>query len=165
MSNHRNTSKELLYAEVWCIFLIFTSFLPSLVSCLRLWSVSYIASAGSHGWQLKQSSVSQEAHSKPMWPAQHPRLNSNPVDSCSARICVLGGWRVFYLACAKPKAALEKYSNGCNSRRLHIVGNISELWSEIGDRKTHFQNKATIHAYIFHKSKKISSSSVGFQLA
>lgn len=69
---------------------IFMSFLPTRVSCLRLRSVSYIVSAGSHYWQLKRSSVSQEAHSRPMWPAQHPRLNRNPVHSCSARILCVG---------------------------------------------------------------------------
>lgn len=121
---------------------IFTSFLPTRVSCLRLRIVSYIASAGSHYWQLKRSSVSQEAHSRPMWPAQHPRLNRNPVHSCSARICVLGGWPVFYLARAKPTAALEKYSDWLQLQEVAYGRKHFRImvwnWSE----KNTFQNKA-----------------------
>lgn len=90
-SNHWNTSKQFFHMQRWDVSSFkCTTCLPKPVSCLRLRSVSYIAGAGSHYWQLKPSSVSKEAHSRPMRPTQHPRLNRSPVDSCSAHICVLG---------------------------------------------------------------------------
>lgn len=60
----------------FCVMRIASPLLsPSFLNLFVLFkSVSYIASSDGSYWQLKQNTASQEVHSGPTKPAQHPRL-------------------------------------------------------------------------------------------